>query len=139
MFLVVSDIDEARDDLKAHGVEVSEVFHFDGEHNPVPGPDSKMPSYGTYAAFSDLDGNQWVLQQVTVRLPGRGLTLDVPTLTELLQETEKRHGAYEPTAPKHHWSGWYSAYVIARERGSSPDEAAKEAARHIESGLPAHA
>ena len=139
MFLVVSDIDEARDDLKAHGVEVSEVFHFDGEHNPVPGPDSKMPSYGTYAAFSDLDGNQWVLQQVTVRLPGRGLTLDVPTLTELLQETEKRHGAYEPTAPKHHWSGWYAAYVVARERGRTPDEAAKDATLHIERTVAAQA
>jgi len=132
MFLVVSDIDAARAELIAHGVDVSGVFHFDGEHRPVPGADPKLPSYGTYASFSDLDGNVWVLQQVTTRLPGRGLSLDVPTLTELLQETEKRHGAYEPTAPKHHWSGWYAAYVIARERGKTPDEAAREATRHIE-------
>ena len=46
---------------------------------------------------------------------------------------------YEPTAPKHHWSGWYAAYVIARERGRSPDEAAKEATIHIEAGLAAQA
>jgi catechol 2,3-dioxygenase-like lactoylglutathione lyase family enzyme len=139
MFLVVSDIDAARRELIAHGVDVSEVFHFDGEHHSVPGADPKMPSYGTYAQFSDLDGNRWVLQQVTTRLPGRGLSLDVGSLTELFQETEQRHGAYEPTAPKHHWSGWYAAYVVARERGKTADEAAKEATLHIESALTAQA
>lgn len=139
MFLVVSDIDAAREDLMAHGVDVTDVFHFDGEHHPVPGPDAKQPSYGTYASFADLDGNRWVLQQVTTRLPGRGLSLDVPSLTELLQETERRHGTYEPTAPKHHWSGWYAAYVVARERGKTPDEAARAATLHIEGGLAAHA
>jgi hypothetical protein len=45
--------------------------------------------------------------------------MDVATLTELLRETEKRHGEYEPTAPKHHWSDWYAAYMVARERGRS--------------------
>ena len=135
MFLVVSDIDAARQELIAHGVDVSDVFHFDGEHRPVPGPDPKQLSYGTYASFSDLDGNRWVLQQVTTRLPGRGLSLDVATLTELLQETEQRHGTYEPTAPKHHWSGWYAAYVIARERGKTPDEAAREATFNVERAL----
>jgi hypothetical protein len=49
-----------------------------------------------------------------------------------LQETEKRHGEYEPTAPKHRWSDWYSAYMIARENGRTPDESAKDAALHIE-------
>jgi catechol 2,3-dioxygenase-like lactoylglutathione lyase family enzyme len=132
MFLVVSDIDAARKELSTRGVGVSEVFHFDGEHRPVPGPDPKLPSYGSYASFSDPDGNRWVLQQVTTRLPGRGLSLDVTTLTELLQETEQRHGTYEPTAPKHHWSGWYAAYVVARERGMTPDEAAKDATLHVE-------
>ena len=57
------------------------------------------------------------------------------TLTELLQEAEKRHGAYEPTAPKHHWSGWYGAYIVARERGKTPDEAAKDAALQTEGAL----
>ena len=133
----LADLDAARDNLIAHGVDAGEVFHFDGEHRPVPGPDPTQPSYGTYASFSDVDGNRWVLQQVTKRLPGRGLSLDVATLTELLQETETRHGAYEPTAPKHHWSGWYAAYVIARERGRTSDEAAKDATRHIEGALAA--
>ena len=58
--------------------------------------------------------------------------MDVEQLTELLREAEEHHGQYEPTAPKHHWSGWYAAYVVARERGRTPDEAAKDATRHIE-------
>ena len=139
MFLVVSDLEAARRDLIARGANVSEGFHFDGDHRAVPGPDAERPSYGTYASFTDPDGNRWVLQQVKTRLPGRGLSLDVETLTELFQETERRHGTYEPTAPKHHWSGWYAAYVVARERGRTPDEAAKDATLHIEDALAAHA
>ena len=135
MFLVVSDIDAARRELIARGVDVSGVFHFDGDHNAVPGPDAERPSYGSYASFTDPDGNRWILQQVTARLPGRGLSLDVATLTELFQETEKRHGTYEPTAPKHHWSGWYAAYIVARERGKNPDGAARDATLHIEAPL----
>jgi hypothetical protein len=135
MFLVVSDIEAARKELIARGVEVSDVFHFDGEHRPVPGPDPTLPSYGSYGAFSDPDGNRWILQQVTTRFPGRGLGLDVTTLTELFQETETRHGAYEPTAPKHHWSGWYAAYVVARQRGRTPEQAADDATQHIEGAL----
>jgi hypothetical protein len=57
--------------------------------------------------------------------------MDVATLTELLRETEKRHGEYEPTAPKHHWSDWYAAYMVARERGRTSDEAAKEGALQV--------
>ena len=78
------------------------------------------------------DGNSWLLQEIKTRLPGRGFGMDVATLTELLRETEKRHGEYEPTAPKHHWSGWYAAYIVAREQGKTPDEAAKGAALHME-------
>jgi len=133
MFLVVSDIDAARRELIARGVAVSDVFHFDGNHHVVPGLDPERQSYGSYASFNDPDGNQWILQQVTTRLPGRGLgSMDVATLTELLRETEQHHGVYEPTAPKHHWSGWYSAYIVARQRGRTPDEAAKDARLHIE-------
>jgi hypothetical protein len=62
----------------------------------------------------------------------RGLIVDVATLTELLRDAEKHHGLYEPTAPKHHWSGWYAAYIVARERGRTPDEAVKDATLHIE-------
>jgi catechol 2,3-dioxygenase-like lactoylglutathione lyase family enzyme len=137
MFLVVSDIEAARRTLIARSVDVSEVFHFDGDHQAVPGLDPERQSYGSYASFADPDGNRWVLQQVKTRLPGRGLSLDMMTLTALLQETEQRHGTYEPTAPKHHWSGWYAAYVVARERGRTPDEAAKDATLHIEGRLAA--
>jgi catechol 2,3-dioxygenase-like lactoylglutathione lyase family enzyme len=135
MFLVVSDIEAARKELIARGANVTDVFHFDGDHHVVPGLDPERQSYGSYASFTDPDGNRWLLQQVKTRLPGRGLSLDVPTLTELFQETEKRHGTYEPTAPKHHWSGWYAAYVVARERGRTPDEAAKAATLHVEGAL----
>jgi catechol 2,3-dioxygenase-like lactoylglutathione lyase family enzyme len=131
MFLVVSDIETARKELLARGAGVSEVFHFDGDHRPVPGPDPSLPSYGAYASFTDPDGNRWVLQQVTTRLPGRGLSNDVATLTDLLREAETRHGEYEPTAPKHHWSDWYAAYIIARERGKTSEEAAKDGALRI--------
>ena len=58
--------------------------------------------------------------------------MDVEQLTELLREAEEHHGQYEPTAPKHHWSGWYAAYIIAREQGSTPEEAVAAATRHIE-------
>jgi hypothetical protein len=58
--------------------------------------------------------------------------MDVATLTELLREAEEHHGQYEATAPKHHWSGWYAAYIIARDRGSTPEEAADAAALHME-------
>ena len=133
LFLVVDDIDAARAELVAKGVDVSEPFHFSGILGPrLPGPDPQRRSYSSYAAFSDPDGNGWVLQEVKARFPGRGLSLDVATLTELLAETEKRHGEYEPTAPKHHWSAWYAAYVVARERGKTSDEAARDAAIRIE-------
>lgn len=134
LYLVVSDIEAARRDLAGRGAEVSESFHFAGFGGPpVPGPEPNGRSYGTYATFSDLDGNSWLLQEVKTRLPGRGLgNLDVVTLTELLRETEARHGEYEPTAPKHHWSDWYAAYIVARQQGRTPEEAAKAGALQIE-------
>ncbi|GAA1620190.1 bleomycin resistance protein [Catellatospora bangladeshensis] len=61
--------------------------------------------------------------------------MDVDTLAELLRETEEHHGAYEASAPKHHWSDWYAAYMVARQGGRSSDEAAAEAARHMETVL----
>jgi catechol 2,3-dioxygenase-like lactoylglutathione lyase family enzyme len=137
-FLVVDDIAAARAELVAHSVDVSEVFHFEGGFHVtgtkgrVPGPDPKGRSYSSWASFNDPDGNGWMLQEIKTRLPGRGLSLDVPTLTELLRETEKHHGAYEPTAPKHHWSEWYGVYIVAREQGRTPEEAAQEAARHVQ-------
>ena len=138
-FLIVDDVAAARADLVRRGADVSEVFHFDGPlhvdgtKGRVPGPDPQGRSYFTYASFSDPDGNSWMLQEVRTRLPGRGFSsMDVATLTELLRDTEKRHGEYEATAPKHHWSDWYAAYMVARERGRTSDEAAKDAAVHMD-------
>jgi catechol 2,3-dioxygenase-like lactoylglutathione lyase family enzyme len=138
-FLVVDDLEAARARLIAQGVEVAEVFHFDGNllrvagtKGRLPGPDPEGRSYFSFASFSDPDGNSWLLQEVKTRLPGRGLSSDVATVTELLRETEERHGRYEPTGPKHHWSEWYAAYIVARERGLTPDEAAKQGALRIE-------
>jgi hypothetical protein len=57
--------------------------------------------------------------------------MDIATLTGFLREAEQRHGDYEPTAAKHHWSSWYAAYVVAREQGRSADEAARDAALYL--------
>jgi catechol 2,3-dioxygenase-like lactoylglutathione lyase family enzyme len=145
LMLVVDDIDAARDELLDHGVAVSEVFHDEGgvfhhagTKGRVPGPDPEGRSYRTWASFNDPDGNGWLLQEIKARLPGRvtmgaELVADVATLAELLRETEQHHGAYEATAPKHHWSAWYAAYIVARERGRTPDEAARDAALYMES------
>jgi catechol 2,3-dioxygenase-like lactoylglutathione lyase family enzyme len=133
LYLVVSDVEAARVELIGHGADVSEVFHYAGIRGPrLPGPDPERGSYRSWASFSDPDGNGWLLQEIKTRLPGRGLSHDVATLTELLREAEKRHGEYEPTAPKHHWSGWYAAYIAAREQGRTPEEAAKDGALHME-------
>jgi hypothetical protein len=58
--------------------------------------------------------------------------MDVAQLAGLLRETEEHHGEYEPTAPKHHWSDWYAAYIVARESGRTPDEAVGDATLHVE-------
>jgi len=137
--LIVDDIQAARADLVARGANPSEVFHFDGTlrvtgtQDRLPGPDPERRSYHSWISFSDPDGNGWMLQEVTTRLPGCGLSsFDVATLTDLLRETEQGHGPYEATAPKHHWSGWYAAYIVARQNGKTAEEAAKDAARHME-------
>jgi catechol 2,3-dioxygenase-like lactoylglutathione lyase family enzyme len=69
LLLVVDDIFAAREELSRRGVEVSEVFHLAGGR--VPGPDPERRSYQSYASFSDPDGNEWLLQEITARLPGR--------------------------------------------------------------------
>jgi hypothetical protein len=58
--------------------------------------------------------------------------MDVDKLAELLREAEEHHGAYEATAPKHHWSGFYAAYIVARENGRTPEDADKDARAHME-------
>ena len=91
---VVSDIETARDELVGRNAEISEVFHpsapgaqFQSHDTSdrVSGPAPDHASYGSFATFSDPDGNGWLLQEIKTRLPGRGFSLDVSTLTELLR------------------------------------------------------
>lgn len=139
-FLVVDDIDAARAALIRQDVAVSEVFHFEGNllrvsgtKGRLPGPDPERQSYFSFASFSDPDGNGWLLQEVRQRFPGRGVSsFDPATLTALLREAEEGHGKYTASAPKHHWSEWYAAYVVARQRGTTVPEAASSAAEHTE-------
>ena len=140
LYLVASDIEAARTELVALGVNVSEVFHpatpgaqFNGDDasGRVRGAAPDHASYRSFATFTDPDGNGWLLQEIKTRLPGRGLSGDVATLTDLLREAETRHGSYEATAPKHHWSDWYAPYIVARERGKSPEDAANDAAMRV--------
>jgi catechol 2,3-dioxygenase-like lactoylglutathione lyase family enzyme len=144
LVLAVDDVDAARADLIARGVEVSEVFHFargpfnnTGENPRVAGRDPEGRSYFSFASFADPDGNVWLLQEIRTRLPGRewqspqSSTTDVATLAALLRETEEHHGPYEKTHAKHHWSDWYAPYLSARQNGSSPEEAATAADRSM--------
>ncbi len=148
LVLAVDDIDAARDDLIARGVDVSEVFHYAGgpfnnavENPRVGGRDPQGRSYFSFASFEDPDGNGWLLQEIQTRLPGREWELtraraaDVATLAELLRETAEHHDHYEKTHAEHHWSDWYAPYLSARQNGSSPEEAAAAADRYMEEVL----
>ena len=142
LYLIVSDIEKARADLMGRGIDVSEVFHFAGLLGPrVTGPDPKHGSYASFASFEDPDGNTWLLQEITTRLPGRewksmqAPALNVASLANLLHETEEHHGNYEKAHAKHNWWDWYAGYIIARQSGSSPEEAAPAAERYMEKVL----
>ena len=142
-FLIVSDIEAARAELLALGANPSEVFHFEGglrvgtKQGRVPGRDPQGRSYSSFLSFDDPDGNSWMLQEITTRLPGRGESnLDLPTLTTLLRDAENAHGAYTVSAPKHHWSAFYAAYIVARAQGKSPEDAVKDGALNVQKSLP---
>lgn len=146
LVLAVDDIDAARNDLVARGVNVSEIFHFAAgpfndtvENARVSGRDPEGRSYFSFASFEDPDGNGWLLQEITTRLPGREwkrpAATDVATLAELLRETADHHDNFEKTHAEHHWWDWYAPYMIARQAGRSPDGAAAAANRHMEEAL----
>jgi catechol 2,3-dioxygenase-like lactoylglutathione lyase family enzyme len=145
LVLAVNDIDAARADLIARGVDVSEVFHYAGgpfndtaESSRVRGRDPQGRSYHSFASFEDPDGNGWLLQEIQARLPGRewkstrARSIDVATLAELLRDTAEHHDQYEKTHAEHHWWDWYAPYLSARQSGSSPEEAAAAAGRYME-------
>lgn len=121
--LIVSDIDAVRDDLLARGVETVEVFH-GSPWNRVGGPDPERRSYLTYGSFTDPDGNGWVLQEVTTRLPGRldpGQTVfsSASDLAGALRRAEAAHGEHEKRTGEHdaNRTAWYAAYMAAEQSG----------------------
>ena len=146
LVLAVDDLDAAREDLLARGVNVSEIFHYAGgpfnnavENPRVSGRDPQGRSYFSFASFEDPDGNIWLLQEITTRLPGRlwdSPRADVATLATLLRETAEHHDHYEKTHGDHHWWDWYAPYLSARQNGSNPEEAAAAADRYMEEVLP---
>ena len=143
LYLIVSDIEAARDELVAHGVDASEIFHdaggvYAGTDQPylfgrlrVSGLDPEHRSYRSFVSFSDPDGNGWLLQEIKERLPGRGVTIDVAALAQLLHDTAQHHGSFEAVAPPHDWWDWYAAYMDARERGRTSEEASAAAGRYM--------
>jgi catechol 2,3-dioxygenase-like lactoylglutathione lyase family enzyme len=133
LYLIVSDIEAAREDLAAHGVEVSEVFHAEtpgaqfqrrDTSGRLSGPAPDHESYGSFATFSDPDGNCWLLQEVTTRLPGR---IDAPEtafaspaeLAGALRRAEAAHGEHERRTgvADANWPEWYAAYIAAEQAG----------------------
>ena len=144
LVLAVDNVDAAREDLAARGVKVSEVFHYAGGpfnnavKNPrVSGRDPEGRSYYSFVSFEDPDGSGYLVQEIQARLPGREWKskTDVAALADLLHETEQHHGQYEKTHGKHNWWDWYAPYAVARQNGSTPEEAAAAADRYMDKGL----
>jgi hypothetical protein len=109
---------------------VSEIWHTEPGKGRLPGIGPHRRSYASWAGFTDPDGNSWLLQEITQRLPGR-VTSDIPALADLLPETAEHHGAFEAVIPPHNWWDWYAAYLDARQTGTTPDEAVAAAGRYM--------
>ena len=136
LYLIVSNIEAARNELLGRGVKVSEVFHDAGDVHTGPdepylfgrvrvnGPDPEHRTYRSFASFSDPDGNGWLLQEVTARLPGRVdaevTTFTSPTeLASALRRAEAAHGEHEKRTGKRDadWPSWYAEYMIREQAG----------------------
>jgi catechol 2,3-dioxygenase-like lactoylglutathione lyase family enzyme len=136
LYLVVSDIEAARKDLLGRGIGVSETFHGDGVstgtdepylfgRRRVGGLDPERRTYRSYASFSDPDGNGWLFQEITARLPGR---IDPATTTfasaddlaGAMRRAEVAHGEHEKRMGgkrDENWPAWYAAYMVAEQSG----------------------
>ena len=135
LYLIVSDIVAARDELRGRGIEVSEVFHSDGVsagtdepylfgRRRTSGPDLEHGSYRSFASFRDPDGNGWLFQEVTTRLPGR---IDSATTTfasandlaSALRRASAAHGEHEERTGEAdpNWPDWYAEYMVAEQAG----------------------
>jgi catechol 2,3-dioxygenase-like lactoylglutathione lyase family enzyme len=138
LVLVVDDIEAARAALVARGADVSEVFHDEtgvfhhaGTAGRVAGPAPEHSSYGSWASFSDPDGNGWMVQEITSRLPGRVTQTDVGRLAELLLDTAQHHDGFEKATDPHNWWDWYAPYLNARLNGSTPEQATAAADEYM--------
>jgi catechol 2,3-dioxygenase-like lactoylglutathione lyase family enzyme len=131
MYLIVDDIAAAREDLINHGADVSEIWHREPGDLRAPGVDPEHKSYNSFATFSDPDGNSWLLQELTARLPGRVQLTDVADLADRLLETSLQHDRFEKAAPPHHWWDWYAAHMVARANGATNDEASALADKYM--------
>ena len=140
LYLTVSDIEAARNELQRRGVEVSEVFHGSKVHTGadeaylfgrlrVSGPDPAHTSYYSFASFHDPDGNGWLLQEVTARLPGRidSTTTNFASANDLasaMRRAEAAHGEHEKRTGQRdaNWPAWYAAYMVAEQSGEKLPE-----------------
>jgi len=141
LYLIVSDIAAAREDLASQGVKISEVFHdASGEYGGpdeaylfgrrrVSGRDPERRSYRSFASFSDPDGNGWLLQEITRRLPGRidsasTSFASVNDLASAFRRAEAAHGEHEKRTGKRdeNWPEWYAAYMVAEQSGKEPPQ-----------------
>jgi catechol 2,3-dioxygenase-like lactoylglutathione lyase family enzyme len=123
-YLVVSDLEATRDALVGAGVDVSEIFHISPD-GPVSGPDPERRSYFSRATFTDPDGNEWLLQEITTRLPGR---VDSDTtsfgsasdLAAAFRRAAAAHGEHEKRTGQADadWPDWYAAYMVAEQAGT---------------------
>jgi catechol 2,3-dioxygenase-like lactoylglutathione lyase family enzyme len=134
LYLIVSDVEAARAELLARGVAVSEVFHSDGVRTGtdepylfgrrrVSGPDPKHGSYSSFASFRDPDGNGWLFQEITTRLPGRIDTAttftSVNDLAAAMRRAEAAHGEHEKRTRQRdaEWADWYAEYIVREQAG----------------------
>jgi catechol 2,3-dioxygenase-like lactoylglutathione lyase family enzyme len=130
--LAVDDVEAARADLIARGVDVSQVFHYAGgpfnnavRNSRVTGRDPQGRSYYSFASFEDPDGNGWLLQEITKRLPGRidsaATTFNsVGDLSSALRRAEAAHGQHEKRTGERdaNWPDWYAKYIVAEQAGT---------------------
>jgi catechol 2,3-dioxygenase-like lactoylglutathione lyase family enzyme len=126
LYLVVSDIQSARAELVDRGVDVSDLFHRAGPGQPpLSGPDPARRSYFSYATFNDPDGNEWLLQEVTTRFPGRTDAnatsfASVSDLASAMRRASVAHGEHELRTGgqrDENWPDWYAEYMVAEQAG----------------------
>ena len=127
-YIIVSDIEAARNALLAAGVQAGEFFHL-GPNGPAPGLDPERRTYRSRAEFKDPDGNSWVLQEISSRLPGRvepGATsfTSASDLASALKHAALAHGQHEARSGQRdeNWPDWYAAFMTAEQSGQKlPD------------------